>query len=71
MTIEKDKDTQCYVVHCDTCTEHLETEEADFEAARATAKAKRWRAYIGPDKEWANSCPSCTSDFGKRQRGAR
>lgn len=70
MTIQLDKDTKAYVVTCDTCPEHIETECDDFNEAKAAAKKAGWRTYIGPDKEWADSCPPCVEDFAKSKRGS-
>lgn len=68
MTIKMDRGAQCYVMHCDTCSEHFETDHIDFDQARQAAVLEGWRTYKGPDKEWANSCPSCTEDFAKNKR---
>lgn len=67
MTMNMDQGAQCQVMHCDTCSEHLETDHIDWRAARDFAHEKGWRAYIGPDKKWAHGCPSCTADFAKRE----
>lgn len=61
-----DHGAQCQVIHCDTCSEHIETDHVDFTAALEFAKSQGWRAYKGPDNLWAHSCPSCTEDFAKR-----
>jgi hypothetical protein len=53
---------------CDSCTDHIEVDETGFDEALEAAKAEGWRAYIGPDKKWAHSCPSCTEDFAKERR---
>ena len=55
------------VFHCDTCPEHIEPEGGGFSEDFAIAKSKGWRAYMGPDKQWAHSCPSCTEDYVKSQ----
>jgi hypothetical protein len=68
MTMKLDQGAQCQVIHCDSCPEHFETDHVDFAAALAYAKTKGWRAYIGPDKQWAHSCPSCTQTFAQEQR---
>lgn len=68
MTMKMDHSAQAYVVRCDECPEHFDTEHVDFTAAREAAKEKGWRAYIGPDKKWANSCPACCEKFAKSQR---
>jgi hypothetical protein len=56
------------IYHCDTCPEHIDTEEQDFGACLAALKQKGWRTYKGPDGLWAHSCPSCTEDFAKEKR---
>lgn len=69
MTMGLDHSAQCQVMHCDTCSEHLEADgHIDFTAALEFAKSQGWRTYKGPDKEWAHSCPSCTEDFAKSRR---
>lgn len=68
MTMQLDKGAQAFVIHCDTCPEEFDTEHVDFTAARAAGHEKGWRVYKGPDKQWANSCPSCTEDFAKGKR---
>lgn len=68
MTMQLDHSAQAFVVHCDECPECFDTEHIDFYAALESAKSEGWRAYIGPDREWAHSCPSCAADFGKERR---
>ena len=68
MTMKMDHGAQCFVMYCDECAEHLETDHVDFTAALACAREQGWRAYKGPDKLWAHSCPSCTEDFAKGKR---
>ena len=71
MTLQLDKDTKTYAMSCDTCSECIDTECADFFEAKAFAKGYGWRTYIGPDNLWANGCPSCTADFAKSRSGSR
>jgi hypothetical protein len=68
MTIRSDQGAQCYVMHCDTCPEHIETDHIDFRKALEYANEMGWRAYKGPDKLWAHACPSCTEIYAKEQR---
>lgn len=68
MTMQHDQSAQALVMQCDSCPEAFDTEHIAWEPAMAAAKAEGWRAYIGPDKKWAHSCPACTEDFAKRQR---
>lgn len=56
------------VFHCDECPEHIETEADNFNEALAIAKAAGWRTFIGPDKKWAHTCPSCVEKFTKEKR---
>lgn len=52
------------VIHCDTCPENIEVDDAtDFNETLAAAKSKGWRSYQGPDKQWAHACPVCVADF--------
>ena len=53
---------------CDSCAENIEVEADGFGDAWAEAKAQGWRAYIGPDKKFAHSCPSCCEYFAKENR---
>jgi hypothetical protein len=53
---------------CDTCPESLDCDDRGFAEALEFAKSKGWRAYVGPDKMWGHSCPSCTEDWKKEQR---
>lgn len=69
MTLQLDKDTKTYVVTCDECPEHLETQCSDFIEAREFAKKQGWRTFKGPDDKWANACPPCTADFAASKRG--
>jgi hypothetical protein len=57
-----------FVVHCDECPEDIETEESDFDAARAMAAEAGWRTFRGPDGKWANSCPACVETFKHRKK---
>ena len=68
MTMQLDHSAQAFAIHCDECPESFDTEHVDFYEALASAKAQGWRVYIGPDKAFAHSCPSCTEDFAKRSR---
>lgn len=68
MTMSMDQGAQCLVVHCDTCPEHFETDHVDWSAAKAAAKEVGWRSYVGPDKKWADSCPSCVESFAAERR---
>jgi hypothetical protein len=68
MTLQIDKDTKTYVVTCDTCPEHFDTECDNFDEAKAAAKKAGWRTYLGPGDLWANSCPPCVDDFAKSKR---
>lgn len=68
MTLQLDKDTKTFVVTCDECPEHFDTECSDFAEAKAAAKKAGWRTYIGPDNLWANSCMVCVADFAQRSR---
>lgn len=68
MTMRIDHGAQCQVIHCDTCPDHIETDHIDYTAALDFAKSQGWRAYMGPDKQWAHSCPDCTADFAKEKR---
>lgn len=52
---------------CDNCGDTIETRR-DFKAGWEIAKARGWRAYIGPDKQFAHACPKCTKDFADEQR---
>jgi hypothetical protein len=71
MTAVLDQGAQCFVIHCDSCPEHIETDHVDFTAALEAAKKVGWRAYKGPDGEWAHSCPACTADFAEDNRKKR
>ena len=53
------------VFQCDTCPDYLDTEEEDLMAAKVIAQRKGWRTYKGPDKLWANSCPTCVRAFAQ------
>lgn len=53
---------------CDTCSDHIATGEDDFTPALTEAKSKGWKAYVGPDKEYAHSCPSCVETWKTNQR---
>lgn len=55
------------VFNCDSCPEANAPDGDTFGEKLTSAKAKGWRAYIGPDKKWAHSCPSCTEDYVKSQ----
>lgn len=68
MTLQLDKDTKTYVVTCDECPEHIETECTEFNDAREIAKKAGWRTFKGPDDKWANSCPACVSEFVRSKR---
>lgn len=54
------------VFHCDECPEAIETEEDTFTSAWAAARAKGWRSFKGPDKQWAHVCPACVGDWARR-----
>ena len=54
------------VFQCDSCPDYLDTDEHDLMVAIVIAKKKGWRAYRGPDQEWAHSCPSCREDYAKK-----
>lgn len=56
---------------CDSCSDYIATGDKDFHPAWEIARDAGWRAYKGPDKLWAHSCPSCTEDFAKRRQSAR
>lgn len=56
------------VFHCDTCPEHIESDHVDPSAGLEEIKEKGWRAYIGPDKLWAHSCPACVEVYAKQSR---
>lgn len=68
MTITLDKHTRLFVVTCDECPEHIETECDDWNEAKAAATAANWRTFKGPDQEWANACPVCVAEFAKSKR---
>lgn len=66
MTIKRDGNA--YVIYCDECPEDLETQHSNFDYARNMAADAGWRAFKGPDGEWANACPSCVQDFAKGKK---
>jgi hypothetical protein len=68
MTMQLESSAQAFVIHCDECPEAFDTEHVAWGPALEAAKEKGWRAYMGPDKKFAHSCPSCTEDFKRTQR---
>jgi hypothetical protein len=68
MTMKLDHSAQAFVISCDSCPESWDTEHVDWYAALGAAKKEGWRVYVGPDKEYAHSCPACTEDFAKSKR---
>lgn len=56
------------VFSCDECPETIDTDEADFNEAKAAIERAGWRTFKGPDKQWANACPVCVAEFAKRKR---
>lgn len=62
MSIERFGDM--YEVHCDDCSETLDTEEDDFQDAIRELKRAGWK-ITKKRNEWHHQCPSCaggTSD---------
>ncbi|MDF3809292.1 MULTISPECIES: hypothetical protein [Rhodopseudomonas] len=43
---------------CDSCTEHLDTNERGFEAALSEAKSEGWQPYLALG-HWNHACPNC------------
>jgi hypothetical protein len=68
MTMSMDQGAQCLVIHCDSCPMHIETDHVEYVSALDAAKMKGWRAYIGPDKKWAHSCPACVEAYAAERR---
>lgn len=46
------------LVECDSCDEVLDTDTADFDAAREAMKREGWRARKIAN-EWLHGCPKC------------
>lgn len=59
--IDRQKD-RTIVVHCDSCSEHLDTETADFPMARIMMNEEGWR-YLGNDRHLCSSCQEDMKDF--------
>lgn len=49
---------RCVVIHCDSCPEHIETEELDYASAGAAARREGW-VSVQISGEWHDLCPSC------------
>lgn len=48
-----------FVVHCDECTEYLETGCDDFHDAIQYLKDEQWRISKDEDDEWIHLCTEC------------
>jgi len=46
------------IIECDSCGEVLDTETADFEAARAAMRDEGWKIRKVADV-WLHGCPRC------------
>jgi hypothetical protein len=68
MTYEFDRDLGKGCVQCDECPDVIVTEGDDFKSTLDEAKAKGWRAFIGPDKTGGHASPGCTAEFAKGAR---
>jgi hypothetical protein len=56
------------IFSCDECPETLDCEgRRDFNECQEYLKSKGWRTFKGPDGKYANACPCCVHDFGRRQ----
>lgn len=55
-------------ISCDECPESFET-SADFNEAKAEARAAGWRTFMGPDKKFADACPVCVAAWAEKQQG--
>lgn len=53
---------------CDTCPESIDVDGREFAEAKEYIQSKGWRTYMGPDKKFAQACPSCVVDFAKGKR---
>lgn len=64
MTIERVKGE--IVVHCDKCSECVETGATDFQQALSTIRMSGW-TYINTKYGWEHFCPECSAAkvFGK------
>jgi len=69
MTIKKDGNF--HVIYCDECPEDIETQQANFDAARNMAAKAGWRSFMGPDDKLANACPACVETYRHRQAATR
>jgi hypothetical protein len=59
------------VVHCDECSECIETDKDNLNDAMAEAKRQKWVVFKGPDGKWAHACPSCHEDWKVEQLNRR
>lgn len=59
------------VIHCDECSECIETEKDNFKDAIVVAHQAKWVSFRGPDGKWAHACPSCHEDWKAEQAGKR
>lgn len=65
MSIER----QDHNVHflCDECSDHIDTETADFTDAWVHAKQQGWRSFKHQNT-WQHACPSCAQRFAQNPR---
>lgn len=56
------------VFSCDTCPDVINTGMENFKDASIESRRRGWRAYVGPDKEWAHACPLCVQQHAEEKR---